>query len=77
MTRNLAKYGSSIFSILVVIVYFQNNIFINETGINIDRNSVWLMLLYISLSLFVFYLNRKGTNFEKIYGTYLDIFQNM
>lgn len=77
LTRNLAKYGSSIFSVLVVIMYFRNKIIINEVGISINRNNFWLMLLYIAACLFVFYLNRKGSNFEKIYDTYLAIFQNM
>ncbi len=74
-TRNIGKYGSTIFSVLVFFVYFCNNISISNNGIVFVGHGVFQVLMYMFLVLFVFYLNRKGTNFEKIYSTYVDIFK--
>lgn len=72
-TRNIAKYGSSIFAILAFFMYSFDNIDIVENKIQLPFGRCWIILLYFLLCIFVLYLNRKGTNFEKIYDMYIDI----
>lgn len=77
LTRNLAKYGASVFAIFVFLVYLCNNSVVTFDGIKFCHNNIIMMCIYLFFSLFVFYLNRKGTNFQKVYNTYVDIFMKM
>ena len=75
-TRNIAKYGASIFAIIAVFVFAFDNICIVENTVKMQIDKSFLMLLYFLLCIFVLYLNKKGVNFEKIYNMYINIFKN-
>lgn len=77
VTRSLGKYGASIFSIVALLLFFFHNLMICNHKILFDLDAVYLLILYFMLTIFVIYLNRKGTNFEKIYELYKDILKDI
>lgn len=72
-SRNIGKYGSTLFSLSVFCIYLFKHIIMSTDRIMFVENNLIKVLIYIFLVLFVFYLNKKGANFEKIYSIYADI----
>jgi len=75
LTRNFSKYGASIFAVMAFVSYIWSSISIKKNTIELKENAIWWMVLYFILMIFVFYLNRRGGDFQKIFDMYIEIFE--
>lgn len=75
ITRNLGKFGASIFATIAILFFAFKNMSIQENIVTFNIESVQLLLVYLILTILTIYLNRKGTDFETIYSLYISIFE--
>lgn len=77
MLNFLGQRKTSIFAIFACGMYIFEHIEIESMKVYMDKKNIFVLCIYSLLMILVFYLNKKGTDFDKIYETYQNIFQEI
>lgn len=77
MLQFLGQRKTSLFAIFAFVMYVNEHIEIEYRKVYMNKENMIVLCIYGVLMFLTFYLNKKGTDFNKIYKTYQEIFYEL